>query len=218
MSRVIESFNAITTKWLEEVLGAPAGTISSFTITSSWETPVTQVALVYISTEVTDPKVPRSVFIKISKREQNKELQRMCGREVPFIFQIACLMESANIPRCYSRKRTRNQEDSTSCWKTYLRHIFKPNILCLRLLDPARWRLIALRKYILRGGTRKRAGSCFGKVSGKEGIIELTTYFRRTWAVFSAFMKIDYRRREGGPSRRTTISSADFRGFWSAII
>lgn len=189
MSRVIESFNAITTKWLEEVLGAPAGTISSFTITSSWETPVTQVALVHISTKDTDPKVPRSVFIKISKREQNKELQRMCGREVPFYSQIACLMESANIPRCYFAEK----DDESGRFNIVLEDLSPTHFQTEYPLPPTigscKMAIDCIAKVHTTWWNKKGPEVVLGKYPEKEGIIELTTYFRRTWAVFSAFME-----------------------------
>ncbi len=48
MHPIIESFDAVTCEWLEEVLRMPPGALSSCILAKSWETPVTQVALIRI--------------------------------------------------------------------------------------------------------------------------------------------------------------------------
>lgn len=101
MQHVILLFENITPDWLNGTLGLDPGTVSSYQITREWETLITRVALVSLDYTSVASGRPTSVFIKIAKENQDRELKKLCAREVLFYSQIAGLMPAQCIPRCY---------------------------------------------------------------------------------------------------------------------
>lgn len=189
MPSIIKAFNEVSTEWLEEILQAPSGTISSCTIARSWGTLITQVALVNNDYKATDVALPRSVFLKIAKKEQHEEVRRMCGREVLFYSEIARLMETACIPRCYYAARDEQSGDFNIILEDLSRTHFQTDYPLPPTIEFCEMAVDCLGKVHASWWNRQGPEATLGKSRQKEEIADWVEDIRRAWAGFSIFME-----------------------------
>jgi hypothetical protein len=188
MVEIVESFDTVTTGWLERVLQAPPGAISSCTIARSWETPVTQVGLIHIGYKTSDSELPASVFLKVAKREQHQEVRQMVGREALFYSEVACLMETTCIPRCYYAAR----DEQSGSFNIVLEDLSQTHFQTEYPLPPTmkfcEMAVDCLAEVHASWWNRKGPEAALGKYPQKEGIAEWAADIRKAWSAFSSFL------------------------------
>jgi hypothetical protein len=188
MAKIIESFNLITSEWLEEVLNAPSGTVAFCTITHSWETPVTQVAVVHIDLKNTGLGLPTTIFIKIPKNEQHKELREMCGREVLFYSEIASTMKATYIPRCYYAAHDMESGAFNIILEDLSETHFQTDYPLPPTTECCEMAIDCLVKLHAAWWNRQGPEAVLGTYPQKEQILEWMKYTRSAWGRFSDFM------------------------------
>jgi hypothetical protein len=192
VAKIIESFEDVNTEWISQVLDVSSNAISSFTVAANWETPVTQVALINIAHKHSDQELPTSIFVKIAKREQHKELREMCGREVLFYSEIAYLMKVTCIPRCYYAGRDEQSGSFTIVLEDLSATHFQTDYPLPPTFEYCEMAVDCLAKihatWWIRQGSETVLGPYPQNEEIKEQILEWTTYHRRAWADFSNFM------------------------------
>lgn len=98
---LIKSFQEITINWIEDILHIDKGTVLSFNISKSGETPVSQIALISIDYNQKEKSNPSSLFVKITKENLQKELRGVGKREVMFYNKILPMLDHKYFPHCY---------------------------------------------------------------------------------------------------------------------
>lgn len=188
MAKAIESFDEITFDWLEDVLDVPSGAISSRAIVRSWQTPVTQVALIQVGYKNTDIGFPSSIFVKIAKKEQQRELREMCAREVAFYSEIAGVMRVSCIPRCFHAVRDKESGSFTIVLEDLSETHFQTEYPLPPTTDYCEMAVECLASVHAEWWHRQGPESVLGQFPPIDEDPERLAYFRRAWEEFAAFM------------------------------
>lgn len=188
MHPIVESFNAVTAEWLQEVLQTPT-TISSCRVSRSWETPVTQVALINISYKAEDAKSPQSVFLKIAKKAQHEEARQMCGREALFYSQIASLIEPTCIPRCHYAARDARSGSFNVVLEDLSSSHFQTEYPLPPRLSFCEMAVDCLAKVHASWWNRQGPEEVLGTYPPRQAYAEWAAGLRKGWSAFSLFLE-----------------------------
>jgi hypothetical protein len=99
---LIRTFQDISCEWLQSLLGVAGKIVTSFHVAASWETPVTQVAIVEVRYSSNEDDSPSKLFVKIPKANQSDGLIGLGEREIQFYREVLPEMKVNYCPRVYS--------------------------------------------------------------------------------------------------------------------
>lgn len=198
MTRVIRSFEEVTSDWLSETLGFSRASISSYQITRQWDTLITRVALVGLCYTSGAPGKPASVFIKIAKQNQDQELKKLCAREVLFYSQIAGLMPAPCIPRCYFAAQENESDDFCIVLEDLTATHFQTEYPVPPLMTWCRRAVNCLAHIHAAGWNKRELEPILGGFGSKGSVEYWSERSRKVWEEFSKFLNdrlADSRRR-----------------------